>query len=307
MSLGDYYDVLGIGRDASQEEIKKVYRTLVKKYHPDANQGDKDAEEKFKEITEAYEVLGDEEKRRKYDSLGNRFDSRDNFDIDPGRFRRGQNVRYRTNAAKNHSGFFDIFFGRFPFDVFDIFENSFWREEKYYYAQRGADLKTTLEITPEEGFSGARKKVTVSGPSGHRDIILQVPKGIRAGEKIRLRGQGDPGINGGEKGDLYLVVKFKEDGKFDIEGNDIFVTASILPWDAALGTEIAVDTMEGKLMLKIPEGIQSDTSVRIAKKGYVDRKGARGDLYVSIKIVNPEVISPQIRRLYERLRSATSD
>ena len=304
MSDKSYYDILGVGTYASQEEIKKAYRTLVKKYHPDTNQGDKQAEEKFKEITEAYEVLGDEDKRKKYDFAGRQYDMQDDFDIDPTGFSNFENVRYRTNAAKNHNGFFDIFFGRSPFSISDFLDNTFWGGARYYYTEKGSDIEVNMEITPEEGFNGAKKKMTIKGPEGRKDITLQIPKGIKNGEKIRLKGQGEPGINGGESGDLYLNVIIKEDGKFDIEGNDIYVTADILPWDAALGTEVVVETIDGKLLVRIPEGIQTDTNVRIARKGYIDRKGIRGDLYINIKIVNPDIINPQMKRLYERLKSS---
>ena len=309
MSINGYYDILGVNRDASQEEIKRAYRTMVKKYHPDTNQGDKQAEEKFKEITQAYEVLGDVEKRRQYDSLGDDYNTQDNFDIGSDGYNPGENVkyRYRTNVGKNRSGFFNIFFGRAPFDLGDFIENTFWGDSKYYYPERGADVEVGMEITPEEGFNGSRRKLTFKGPNGLRDITLQIPKGIKAGEKIRLRGQGEPGINGGENGDLYLNIKFKEGSRFNIDGSDIYVTADILPWDAALGTEIVVESVDGKLLVRIPEGIQADTSVRIVKKGYIDRKGVRGDLYINVKIVNPEVISPQIKRLYERMKSAASE
>lgn len=304
MKYKDYYSILGVNKDATQDEIKKAYRKLAKKYHPDANPNNKKAEEKFKEVSEAYEVLGDPDKRKKYDAFGSRVNFQDGFDFDPESYGFGNNVRYeyRTNAGGDYSDFFKSFFGEDGFDLGSIFGGFGSQQRRKRYPAKGRDIESVIEISPEEAFAGVEKNISIRTRTGDRSLSFKIPKGVKDGEKNRLKGQGDPGTNGGSNGDLYLIVKFKKGGRFEIEGKDLFTTLDVMPWDAALGGEKPVDTLDGKILIKIPPGIQTDSKIRVSGKGYIDRSGLRGDLYIKIRIVNPKTIDSEVKKLYEKLR-----
>lgn len=304
MKYKDYYSVLGLNKDATQDEIKKAYRKLAKKYHPDANPNNKKAEEKFKEVNEAYEVLGDPDKRKKYDAFGSSTNFQDGFDFDPSSYGFGNNVRYeyKANVGGDYSDFFKSFFGEEGFDLGSIFGGFGNQQRRKSYPAKGGDVESIIEILPEEGFAGIEKSVSIRTRTGDRSLSFKIPKGVKNGEKIRLKGQGEPGTNGGPNGDLYLTVKFKKSGKFEIEGKDLSTTLDVMPWDAALGGEKPVDTLDGRILIKIPPGIQTDSKIRVVGKGYIDRSGLRGDLYIKIRIVNPKVINSEVKKLYEKLR-----
>lgn len=308
MQYNDYYSDLGIDKNASQEDIKKAYRKLAKKYHPDVNPGNKQAEEKFKRISEAYEVLSDPEKRKKYDTFGSATNFENGYDFDP--FKYGKNVRYeyRTGGNGKYSDFFNMFFGEggFDFDFDSIFSNIGATNRRGNYSNDGKDIETQIELTIEEGFKGIEKRITLKGPSGNKSLSFKVPKGVKDGEKIRLYGQGEHGTNGGKNGDLYLIVKLKPSDKFTMEGNNIITNLDVMPWDAALGCEKYVDTIDGKILIKVPPGVQADSKIRASGKGYIDRNGVRGDLYIKIRIVNPKNITHEMKELYEKLRKTSN-
>jgi curved DNA-binding protein len=306
MQYNDYYSALGLGKNASQDEIKKAYRKLAKKYHPDINPGNKQAEEKFKQISEAYEVLSDPEKRKKYDTFGNATNFKNGYDFDPSQF--GKNVRYeyRTSGSGNRSDFFNMFFGENGFDFESIFNNIGASGRRKNYSYDGEDIETQIELTIEEGFKGVEKRITLRSQKGDKSLTFKVPKGVKDGEKIRLTGQGEHGVNGGKNGDLYLLVKLKSNDKFNIEGNNLSTSLDVMPWEAALGGERAVETLDGKILIKIPAGIQTDSKIRVQGKGYTDRNGVRGDLYIKVRIVNPVIINSEMKSLYEKLRKAAS-
>lgn len=309
MKYRDYYEVLGVDKKASHDEIKKAYRRLAKKYHPDAHPGDKAAEEKFKEANEAYEVLGNEEKRKKYDQFGREGDFRNGMDFDPSQYGFGNNVRYefRQGNAGDFSDFFNMFFGGgSPFDSFNdggIFGHKPGRRGNASRSRqmKGRDSEALLEITPAEGFSGAEKRISLRTPAGERTISLRIPSGIRPGEKIKLAGQGEPGINGGANGDLYLNVEFVRDSGFELNGLNLESQIFLYPWEAALGSEIPFNTLDGRISVKIPAGIQSGSKIRVAGRGYRDRSGMRGDLYLKVVLVNPEKLNRAQLDLYEKL------
>lgn len=309
MKYRDYYEVLGVDKKASQDEIKKAYRKLAKKYHPDAHPGDKAAEEKFKEANEAYEVLGNEEKRKKYDQFGREGDFRNGVDFDPSQYGFGNNVRYefRQGNAGDFSDFFNMFFGGgSPFDSFEedgIFGRRTGRRGSAPRSRqmRGQDSEAVLEITPAEGFTGAEKRISLRTPAGERTISLKIPAGIRPGEKIKLSGQGGPGINGGRNGDLYLKVEFVRDSGIELNGLNLEAQIALYPWEAALGSEVSYNTLDGRISVKIPAGIQSGSKVRVAGRGYRDKSGMRGDLYLRVAIVNPERLNSAQLELYEKL------
>jgi len=309
MKYKDYYEILGVDKKASQDEIKKAYRKLAKKYHPDANPGSKAFEEKFKEVNEAYEVLGDEEKRKKYDQLGQGFNFQNGYEFDPSQFGFGKNVRYeyRTSGDNDFSDFFNMFFGGGGFDFDDLFSRAQTRTGAGWngrfsqqYAMEGQDSEAEIEITPEEGFHGVEKMVTISGNGGQRTISFKIPAGIRPGGKIKLSGQGSPGINGGRNGDLYLKVNFKP-GRFELDGNNLIAAVDLTPWEAALGAEIPFETIDGKIIVKVPAGVQTDSRIRVGGKGYKSGSGGRGDLFIKVRIVNPAVLTREERELYEKL------
>lgn len=311
MQYKDYYKILGVEKTATPEEIKKAYRKLAKKYHPDANQDSKDKklmEEKFKDVNEAYELLRDPDKRQKYDQFGSAGNFQNGADFDPSQygfsgFNNG-NVRYeyRAGNAGDYSDFFNMFFsgGDGGFDISNLFGGS--RKAGRNIVYDGEHIEAEFEITPEEGFMGGEKRIALQDTGGVRNFSLKIPKGVRDGEKIRLKGQGHPGSHGGKSGDLHLIVRFKPSSRFTLNGNDLEMTQDIYPWDAALGGKVAVDAIDGRIMVRVPAGIQPDNKIRVAGKGYTDRDGKRGDLYITVRVVNPARITPQAQKLYEQLK-----
>ncbi|HPD00790.1 MAG TPA: J domain-containing protein [Acetivibrio sp.] len=307
MQYKDYYKILELDKNASSEKIKKKYRKLAKKYHPDANPGNKQAEEKFKEINEAYEVLGDEEKRKKYDTFGSAYNFQNGYDFDPSQYGFGNNVRYeyRTSSSNSYSDFFNMFFGGDGFDFDSIFNFTGGTNRRVRTPQKGEDIEAELEVTPEEGFRGVEKKISIRSREGVKSLSFKIPKGVKDGERIRLRGQGESGFHGGEKGDLLISVRLKSSERFQLEGSDLVMVMNVMPWDAALGGEATVDTIDGKIVVKIPKGIQTDNRIRVAGKGYIEKTGRRGDLYIRVRIMNPDYITREMKGLYEKLKTAS--
>ena len=309
MQYKDYYKILGVEKNATESEIKKTYRKLAKKYHPDANPGDKESEEKFKNLTEAYEVLGDPEKRRKYDTLGQQYNFQGGNEFDPSDFGFGKNTQYRYSSSgqsSDFSDFFNMFFGggggSSGFDMNDIFGGGGYSSKRASRPSKGQDLNADIEITPEEGFHGAKRNISFRTSSGiDKNIEMKIPEGIHQGERIRLAKQGSPGFSGGESGDLYLNVSFKKGGKYSVDGMDLTASLDVYPWEAALGAKLPVDTIDGRIIVNIPAGIKSDERIRVRGKGYKDKKGGRGDLFLKIRIVNPPRMDASIKEHYEAL------
>ena len=303
MEYVDYYSTLGVDKSASQEDIKKEYRKLAKKHHPDLNRKTKGAEEKFKTINEAYQVLGDPEKRKKYDDLSKEAHNGSNFHPSASDF--GNNARYEYNDAENNdfSDFFNMFFrGGNDFSV-----NNFRQErnaQKYHVT--GTDIEAEIQITLKEGFNGVEERIKLADDRNGRTITFKIPAGIMTGEKVKLSGQGNPGRNGGKNGDLYLSIILKKNEQFEIDGLNLSADLNIMPWDAALGTEVEVATLEGKILVTIPSGVQTGSRIRVPGKGYKNKNGKCGDLFLMVKIVNPTVISNEMRELYEKLKKLTA-
>jgi len=303
MDYVDYYSTLGVDKSASQEDIKKAYRKLAKKYHPDLNGKNKGAEEKFKSINEAYQVLGDADKRGKYDDMGK--EAHIGSDFDPSNAGFGNNVRYERSEAEDNdfSDFFNMFFGGNR-----DFSSQGFRQERNAakYSVDGEDIDAEINITPKEGFNGAEKKISLKDGRNDRTITFRIPVGIMSGEKVKLSGQGNPGRNGGRNGDLYLTVILKNTAQFEIDGMNLSTNLDIMPWDAALGAEAKVATLEGRILVKIPVGVQTGSKIRVPNKGYKDKKGNFGDLYINLRIVNPTVISSEMKELYGKLKQAAA-
>ncbi|QSX07958.1 DnaJ domain-containing protein [Alkalibacter rhizosphaerae] len=312
MKFKDYYEILGVEKSASADEIKKAYRKLAKKHHPDANPDDSTSEEKFKDINEAYEVLGDGEKRKKYDQFGSSQQFTNGYDFDPSQYgfgrEGGRTYTYSTGGGGDFSDFFEAFFGggmgAGGTDDFDI-ENLFGRRTGGGYrspGRKGHDLEMELEVSLDDAFHGASRTIAFQRDGKRVQLQVKIPKGIQTGEKIRLSGQGSPGTGGGGSGDLYLNIRIATGKDVELDGLHVHKRVDVYPWEALLGTKKEVETLGEKLSIKIPAGIQSDKSIRLRGKGHVDKKGQRGDLYIKVRIVNPDKPSPEIMEMYEQLQ-----
>lgn len=308
MEYKDYYGILGIEKNASKDDIKKAYRNLAKKYHPDANPGDKSAEDKFKDINEAYEVLSDDEKKNQYDNFGNQTHFQGGSDFDPSQYGFGRgNTRYSTTYTSSDgdfSDFFNMFFGgNGGVDFENIFHTSGQGNRRTYQNPvDGDDQEVPITIAIREGLLGSQKKISIRKDGEIKRLNLKIPQGIQAGEKIRLRGQGKPGYNGGKNGNLYFVVRFEE-SEYDLKGKDLYSQVKLLPWEAALGINKKINTIDGEINVKIPSKIQTGKKIKISGKGYSDKKGNRGDLFIVVNIKNPDNMSGEILELYEKMKN----
>lgn len=304
MKYKDYYEILGVDKNASQEEIKKAYRKLAKKYHPDMNAGNEKAQEKFKEINEAYEVLGDENKRKKYDTLGSGYNFYGGQEFDPSQFGFGDGVHFEFGGrGGGFSDFFNMFFGGSDYDIGDLFGGR--RGFSSTRVQKGQDVESEIEVTLKEAYEGATKRVSLRMGNEYKTISVKIPRGIIPGKKIKIKGQGSPGI-GGVNGDLYLKIKLVKNDQFKLEGLNIISDVKITPWEALFGAKVVVNTLDGKVKVKIPAGIQSGQKIRIPRKGYRDMNGNLGDMYIEAKIVNPTHLTKGERELYKKLKDISN-
>ncbi len=282
----DYYKVLEVSKEASPEEIQKAYRKLARKYHPDFNPGNKKAEERFKKLSEAYEVLSDSEKRRQYDQGGFRFEG----GADPFGFgRRGKqgSTRYQTfHFGGEDSGNFE-----------DLFGNIFGQSRGATYARAGQDLSQKMVLTLEEAAHGTQKMIAVNGER----VEVQIPGGVRTGSKIRIPEKGGRGPLGGARGDLYLIVEIAKHPLFEIEGDDLVMKLPITVGEAILGTKVDIATLNKGVALTIPPGTSGEQRLRLRQKGWLNRKtGEHGDLYVQVEIKLPSKIDVESRKLIEQ-------
>lgn len=299
MEYKDYYNILGVDKNASNDEIKKAYRKLAKKYHPDLNPNDQKAQEKFKEINEAYEVLGDEDKKKKYDTFGNGYNFTNGQNFDPSQygftnFGNGYKYTYTSGGGEGFSDFFNMFFGGGgDFGINDLFNRGSTRTGP----SRSQSYESELNISLEEGYNGTTKTLSLRIGNENKSLSVKVPKGILPGKKIKIKGE-KAGING----DVYLKINFIPDEKLKLEGLDIYKSVDLFPWDAALGTKIITSTLSGKIKITIPSNMEEGKRIRIPKKGYRDMKGNTGDLYIQPNIVNPPNLTEEQKKLYEQLR-----
>ena len=334
----DYYEALGVDKNASEDEIKSAFRKQARKYHPDVNPGDKSAEEKFKEINEAYEVLSDAEKRKRYDTLGPNWKAGEEFRPPPG---------WQQESRVDFGDMGDIFGGAGGMGgagaggFSDFFETLFGggrragrsRRGGAGFSMRGRDIEAEIELTLEEAHRGGRRSISLqvmeSCPdcrgTGTKDgkavcstcrgagvvqrpktLEVTIPPGVRDGSVIRLAGQGEPGANGGPPGDLLLRVRLRPHRLFDLTGdNDVQVELPVAPWEAALGARVSVPTLEGPVEMTIPAGTQAGQRLRLRGQGLNRRDGRRGDQYAKLKIVNPPRLTSAERELFEKLRDAS--
>lgn len=303
----DYYAALGVARSASQDEIRKAYRKLARKFHPDVNK-DPGAESKFKEIAEAYEVLGDPQKRGKYDEFGANYHSGDEFRPPPGW---GEDAQYQFYGDPSAAGFTRDDLSGFS----DFFETLFGGREmgQSFRQARGQDHEAGITISLEEAYHGGKKSIGLQTVRldeqgrAHRqtkNYSVQIPPGTIDGMKIRLAGQGGEGHGEGAAGDLYLHVSITPHPVFKWRGKNLEITVPIAPWEAALGAKINVPTMEGKAALTIVAGTQSGQRFRLRSKGFPGRHP--GDLIVTVQIAVPSSVSANERKLFEELAGTSS-
>ncbi len=319
----DYYQILGLTKSASADDIKKAYRRLARQYHPDLHTGARKAEmeKKFKELNEAHEILSDPEKRRKYDQYGAQWEQAEAFE------RAKQEAQARARATGTEAEF--SFGGGEGFG--DIF-GTFFGGRRTRSATRGVgvpgdDLETDVEITLRDVLTGTTKRITLTQRTGcstctgngtvkgrpcpkclgsgqrleSRQIDVKIPAGVQDGTRVRVAGKGQPGIGGGKPGDLYLHVHVKDDGIFRRQGSDLHVSLPVWPWEAALGAEVMAPTLEDPVRVKIPPSSRAQSKLRLRGKGLPTTSGGHGDLFLTLQIVMPSSLSDEERKLYEQL------
>lgn len=283
MKFKDYYKILDLETSrVTIDEIKSAYRIQAKKYHPDLNVGDRLAEEKIKDINEAYRILSVPSQKRKYDRLWN------------------SNVGKTKNAGgkveKNY--------------IFNMFLGNIDRrpEEKKTTKKpiKGENIETKIDASLEDAFFGKEKNIVLKNINGKdKEYKIKIPEGIRSGEKIRLMGQGKSGENGGQNGDLFIEINLTENSKFKLKGSDLYTELPITPWEACLGSVVPLETIEDEIKVDIPQGIQTGDKIKISNKGYKNGNGERGNLFVQIKIVTPKVLTKEEKKIFEELNKVS--
>ncbi|MDX6293716.1 MAG: curved DNA-binding protein [Kribbellaceae bacterium] len=303
----DFYSVLGVSRDASADEIQRAYRKLARTYHPDVNK-DPAAEERFKQISEAYDVLSDPNTRQRYDAFGPDF-RRVPEDADPatwGRARAGSS-RARSSRSWEEEGFPEGV--RFStgsaegIDLDDLFGGIFGgggrRSSRGPIS--GPDQEVELELTVEEAYRGGTRKLTLEGPGGVRNVDVRIPAGVVSGQRIRLAGQGGRGSGGGAAGDLYLVVRIAPHPRYRLDGRDVIVDLPLAAWEGALGASVPVETPGGQATVKVPKGSSTGRRLRLKGRGLPNPRGTPGDLYAEVKLMVPHRLTREEERLFEEL------
>ena len=308
----DYYEILGVSRTATQDEIKKAYRKLARKYHPDVSK-DADAEQKFKELTEANEVLGDEENRKNYDRLGKNWKNGQEFKPPPG----FKDFHFEFHGPGEGNPSFEDFGG--TSDFFEtLFGDSLGKGGKRtrHRAVRGQTHEAEITISLHEAFHGSKKRISLQATEldemgqvqrRQKTYNVAIPAGTTNGSRVRLAGQGGKGHGGGPAGDLFLRVTIARDSKFRIRDRDLEMDLAISPWEAALGSKISVPTMDGPASLTLPAGVQSGQRLRLRGKGLPIQSGkSTGDLYCIIRIQVPKNLTKKEKELFEELEKSSN-
>ncbi len=282
MKYKDYYKILGLDTSrVSIDEIKTAYRLSAKKYHPDLNVGDVLAEERIKDINEAYRILSEPATKRKYDRIWN---SKNNI------------KNYQKIKGKN---IFNIFLGNI--------ESEEQKEKNVRQATKGENVETEIKVSLEEAFYGVEKKISLRTVEGKmKTFSIKIPEGIRNGEKVRLIGQGKKGVNGGKNGDLLIKIDIEDNNNFKLYGSDLCTDLKLSPWEAALGAKVEIPTIDGDTKIYIPQGVQSGEKIKIPNKGYKDGKGGRGELIAEVKIMVPKKLELDEQEMFKKLKEMSN-
>ncbi len=292
MAFVDYYQTLGVSKNATADEVKKAYRKLARKYHPDVNPNDTEAHKKFQQINEANEVLSDPEKRKKYDAYGENWQHAEAYENARKQQSQGQSQNWQdyTYSGAEHEGdfsdFFESLFGR---------RGSSRREAKF----RGQDYNAELHLSLRDAYQTHKQTLTVNG----KNVRITIPAGVENGQVIKLKGYGGAGVNGGPNGDLYITFIIADDAKFKRVSNDLYATEEIDLYTAVLGGEKTIETLSGKLKLKINAGTQNGSKIRLKAKGFpvYKKEGEFGDLYITYQVKLPTHLTDEQRKLFEQL------
>jgi curved DNA-binding protein len=306
----DFYEVLGLSRNADQSEIQRAYRKLARTLHPDVNK-DPGAEERFKELSEAYDVLSDPDQRKRYDAFGEDF-RRVGADVDPDAYARSRAYAGAGAAGGRSSGWggggpsggFRYSGDVGDLDLEDLLGGMFGgrgRGRSGWGPVSGSDHETEVEVSVEEAYRGTQRSLSISGPDGPRTVDVTIPAGVVDGQRIRLRGQGGQGSGGGDAGDLYLVVRIASHPRYRLEGRDLHMLVPLAPHEAALGASVDIDTPGGPTTVNVPAGTSSHRRLRLKGRGLPNPRGAPGDLYAEAQIKVPRSPSAEERELYEQL------
>ncbi len=305
MEYKDYYEILGVKKDAAQDEIKKAYRKLARKYHPDVSK-DPDADKKFKEVGEAYEVLKDPEKRAAYDRLGANWQAGQDFqpppDWDAGFDFSGGG--FTAGDAEGFSDFFDLLFGRHAGGG-----RRTAHTQHHTFRTRGEDQRAKIYIDLEDSYQGSTREIKLQQPvidpagrarTEEKTLRVRIPKGIREGQHIRLKGQGSPGLGGGPAGDLLLEVAFNPHRLYKVKGKDVYLDLPVAPWEAALGAKVKVPTPSGIVDLNVPAGSKQGKKLRLKGRGLPSK--VPGDFYVVLQIALPPADTEKAKELYRKMQ-----
>jgi curved DNA-binding protein len=307
----DFYEVLGVPKNADQSEIQRAYRKLARQHHPDVNK-DPSAEARFKEISEAYDVLSDPDQRKRYDAFGEDF-RRVPPEVSPEEWRRarayagaapgggpGAGGPFRSGGVRFTDVDEDI-------DLEDLLGGIFGgRGRTPRGPMPGSDQEFEAEISVEEAYHGAQRSLTITGPDGPRTLDVNIPAGVVDGQRIRLRGQGGRGTGGGEPGDLYLIIRIASHPRYRVSGRDLYGSLPLSPWEAALGAAVPVETPGGSATVNVPAGTSSGRRLRLKGRGLPNRRGEPGDFYAEAQIRVPSSLSREERRLFEELRERST-
>ena len=296
MEYIDYYKILGIAKSASQEEIKKAYRKLARKYHPDLNPNNKESERKFKELNEANEVLSHPENRKKYDQYGKDWMHAEAFEA-----QKKQQGQARRSSGQQYRG------EEFEGDFSEFFESMFGGRGRQHSQTRfrGQDVNAELHLKLTDVYKTQKQVLTVSG----KNIRLTFPAGIENDQVIKIAGHGSPGVNGGPAGDLYITFSIENNTKYKRDGSNLYTDVALDLYTALLGGDILVDTLDGKVKLKVAPGTQSGSTVKLKGKGFpvYKKEGQFGDLYLTYQVRLPTRLSKEEKELFTKLKTIRTD
>jgi curved DNA-binding protein len=308
----DFYSVLGVSRGASQDEIQRAYRKLARQYHPDINK-DPAAEERFKQISEAYDVLRDPKQRERYDAFGPDF-RRVPPDMDPADFARaragaGRRTSSRADPWDSETGTWQEWPEGVQFstgsaegiDLDDLLGGIFTGRGRRGGPIPGSDQEVEIELSVEDAYRGGSRSLTIEGPDGTRTLNVKIPAGVVSGQRIRLGGQGAQGSGGGSAGDLYLIVRIGEHPRYRLVGRDIYVDLPLAAWEGALGASVEITTPGGPATVKVPKGTSTGRKLRLKGRGLPNPKGHPGDLYADVKLMVPHRLTREEQRLFDEL------